>query len=366
MFGRPLLKTGEPPHVRARRDAEIARLEYIAAIESSEHTRAALEFHITDFLASAQEAEAYRLSVAGEALLALESAQLFAVAELSAAWSTGTGLAARARYAADGLPVTMLPCPVPGAGVQHIARRFRTGHLRTPPFVFESAAGARAPLQVFGIGLEELARASRRPVPTVVAKCIGVLLESLDQGRSSVDTWIAPINDLPGVQFLRHELNGGGAAPSALKTFTLTAGGGGGSARAAAAAGSAGRTIRSATLRRYSPAVVAGVLRQFFLEAPVSLVSHELYEPLKILYSEAPIILRPRYETRETVADEEPWRFTRDLITNYPRLIGGSRKTESAADDVRDLVRRAAPSPVPGEDEDEANANVGFDDDEML
>jgi hypothetical protein len=274
MFGRPLLKSGEPPHVKGRKDAEVGRSEYLAAVEASEHTRGALEYHITDYLIAAQEAETYRLTVAKEALAALESAQTFVINEMSTSWSPrGDGLISEPtannnnnndndESSSDDAPkpkpsYSFLDTPEASFGVQHIAQRYRTGHMRTPPFVFESYTDGRAPHQVFGIGIDELAIFTGSPIPAVVLKCVGSLYDSFKSGRSSVDTWILPNTDLPTVQFLRHEMN---------------------KVR--------GPGVKSAMMKRNTPAAVAGVLRLFFVEAPVSLVTHEIYEPLKLLYSE--------------------------------------------------------------------------------
>ncbi|KAJ3195996.1 hypothetical protein HK101_010412 [Irineochytrium annulatum] len=374
MFGRPVLKTGEPPHVKARKDAEVARLEYRAAVDSAEHVRGALEFHITDYLVAAQEAEIYRLSVAGEALLALESAQVFATNEVGFSWSTrrdGAGglLSSDPSFA---FPViNLLGCPSAAAGVDGIASRHRTGHLRVSPFVFESYEEGRTPHQVFGIGLEEMAKFTEVSVPALVLKCVASLADGLRSGKSSIDTWIMPNPDLPAVQFLRHEMNRVD-----------------------------GRGIKSASIRRYPPAVIAGVLRLFFVEAPVSLCSFEIYEPLKMLYANdhenfdidvrlksvesllqtlspphfetlrlftaylhemvkmidptddriprlcwslAPTILRPEVETPATLADEHPWRFTRDLIQHQPTLLGPL--------DL-DAITTLPQSPEPEEEED--------------
>ncbi|KAI8849467.1 hypothetical protein BC829DRAFT_432479 [Chytridium lagenaria] len=347
MFGRPLLKSGEPPHVKARKDAEVARLEYQAVIDSAEHTRGALEFHITDYLVAAQEAEIYRLSVAKEALAALESAQIIAVNGIGTCWaspSTGAGIPSVLsptstvdNHFEGFINANLLVSPDAAEGVQGIASRYRTGHVRLSPYVFESYEEGRTPRQVFGIGMEELAKSTGMSVPAVVIKSVACLLESLRAGRSSIDTWIAPNPDLPAVQFLRHEMN------------------------------RVDEGVKTASMKRHMPAVVAGVLRLYLVEAPVSLCSYELYEPLKMLYDDdhenfdvevrlksvqsllatlspphfetlqilmaylhelvqplepfderiprlcwslAPTILRPKQETKETLADEHPWKFT--------------------------------------------------------
>ncbi|KAJ3417547.1 hypothetical protein HDV05_000004 [Chytridiales sp. JEL 0842] len=400
MFGRqPLLKNGEPPHIKGRKDAEIAKLEYLSAVEASEHTRGALEFHITDYLNAAQEAETYRLTVAKEVLAVLESAQTFVINEMATSWSprgdglvpelgginksqetstppsTSSGRTTPSHQLGSG--PSFLESPDTTFGVQHIASRYRTGHMRTPPFVFESYKDGRAPHQVFGISLDELASFTGAMVPSVVVRCVGSLFESFQAGRSGVDTWIMPNTDLPTVQFLRHEMN----------KLTNSSGGGG------------------STMKRYQPAVVAGVLRLYFVEAPVSLVTHEIYEPLKMLYSQdvenfdsetklksvvsllktlspahwetlkvfagylheivkpldptddriprlcwslAPTILRPKQETKDTITDEHPWLFTRDLVLCFPDILG-----EFDIRQATTLARTPSPQYSQADDEEE-------------
>ncbi|TPX66885.1 hypothetical protein SpCBS45565_g04172 [Spizellomyces sp. 'palustris'] len=379
-FGRPLLKTGEPPHVKARKDAEMARLDYDAAIKTAEHTRSALEFHITDYLIAAQDAERYRLKVIKEAVLALESAQVFVVDEVRTTWRPPS-----VEDTTDPTsPTSLLNSPDPETGVQYIATRYRTGHLRSKPFVFESYKTGRAPHQVFGIGFEELFRATNTAVPPIIRKCVGSLYESFVNGRSAVDTWITPNPDLPSVQFLRMEFN---SSPK-------------------------GGRVSSRTLKRYQPQVVAGVLKLYLVEAPASLCSYDTYETLKMLYSDgfqtfdddvriksvtsllttltpphfdslklftgylheltkdlddnddriirlayslAPCILRPKTETPETLQDQHPWRFTLELMVRYRDFFGPVDKTalmEGA------LEPSPPPSPEPDMDGDDMARDI--------
>ncbi|KAJ3170081.1 hypothetical protein HDU87_008856 [Geranomyces variabilis] len=375
-FGRPLLKSGEPPHVKARKDSEMARLDYDSAIKSAEHTRSALEFHITDYLLAAQEAERYRLKVIQEAVLALETAQVFLVSELQTTWRPPALVdSVNDSAAAEGAahPATLLTSPNPEEGVQYIARRYRTGHLRSKPFVFESYKNGRAPHQVFGIGLEELSKVTKTPIPPIVRRCVSALYESLVAGRSTIDTWIVPNPDLPSVQFLRMEFN---ASPRC------------------------GR-VTATTLKRYQPQVHAGVLKLYLVEAPVSLCSYDTYETLRMLYSDdfqkvdddvrvksvksllstlspphyetlrfftaylhelvkplaedddriirlaysiGPCILRPTNETTETLQDQHPWRFSLELMVRHPEFFGPVDKAALMAEITM------PPSPEPEDD----------------
>ncbi|RKO86732.1 hypothetical protein BDK51DRAFT_27231, partial [Blyttiomyces helicus] len=158
-FGRALLKTGEFPHAKASRDAADVRAEYETAIRTAEHTRSALDFHITAYLVAAQKAETYRLSIVRDCLVALESTQLFAAQETLNLWTPPENTDQD-----DTSPLPLLPSPDPIQGVQCLARKHRTGHVRHHPFVFESYRDGRAPHQVFGIGLDELAAATTVPI----------------------------------------------------------------------------------------------------------------------------------------------------------------------------------------------------------
>ncbi|KAI8918314.1 hypothetical protein DFJ77DRAFT_508554 [Powellomyces hirtus] len=382
-FGRPLLKSGEPPHVKARKDSEMARLDYDSAIKTAEHTRSALEFHITDYLLAAQEAERYRLKVTKEAVLAFEAAQVFVLEEMQTAWRPPALVDTAAQEVKEGetpAPATLLVSPDPEEGVQYIARRHRTGHLRSKPFVFESYKNGRAPHQVFGIGLEELSKVTKTPIPPIVRRCVSALYESLLSGRSSVETWITPNPDLPSVQFLRMEFN---ASPRC------------------------GR-VSATTLKRYQPQVHAGVLKLYLVEAPVSLCSYDTYETLRMLYSDdfqtledevriksvksllstlspphyetlkfftgylhelvkpldenderiirlaytiSPCILRPSNETPETLQDQHPWRFSLELMVRHIELFGDVDKAALM------LEITSPPSPEP-EDESEGQDDL--------
>ncbi|KAI9357302.1 hypothetical protein DFJ73DRAFT_958039 [Zopfochytrium polystomum] len=358
--------------VKLKREAEAAKVEYKSAIKAAESARSALEFHITDFLMWAQETEFYRLKVGREAFLALESAQLYTAETQARLWTVdpdpddprmaGSATTSSASTASNEYhSLTRLETPSPSRGIENIAVRLRTGSRRPAPFVFESAdstsSDAEVPNQAFGVDLDELARATHDPIPAIVRKCVAALHEHQAKGRlrSGIDAWIRPNPDLPSVHFMRLEFN------SSL----------------------AGVKVTNARLQRESPAVVAGVLKLFFLETPSALCTHEIYDVLKIVYnasetagvpeetivrlksiasllttlspahyetlkifaglmhdtvrdidptdkrlkrlaySIAPCIIRPKQETSATLADEHPYLLTLDLLLHFPDLFGG-------------------------------------------
>ncbi|KAJ1560400.1 hypothetical protein HK405_007240 [Cladochytrium tenue] len=377
--------SGEPLHVWTKREADAARAEYQGAIDAAEPVRSALEFHITDFLMWAQETEFYRLRVAREAFLALEAAQLYTIDSEARIWTVdpdlddsaaATALAAGSASSSSASSVstegfgsmTRLVTPSPARGVENIAVRLRTGTRRPQPLLFRpfTAGGGvsgsgdgelAVPRQAFGISLEALARATDDPIPAVVRKCVAALHDHQSKGRlhSGIDAWIRPNPDLPSVHLLRVELN----------------------------ASLAGMKVPQSRLQRESPAVIAGVLKLFFLELPTSMCTHDIYDVLKIVYSAsdsvgvpedpevriksissllttlppshyetlkifaglmhevvrdlgafdkrikrlaysiAPCIIRPKEETSATLADEHPFLLTVDLLMHFPDLFGG-------------------------------------------
>ncbi|KAJ3102170.1 hypothetical protein HDU97_000731 [Phlyctochytrium planicorne] len=378
---------------RAQRDADLARVDYQNAITAAEHARSALEFHITDFLMWSQETEYYRLKVAREAFLALESAQLFTVEAHTRLWTVDVdpdtahsssgghgGYAASSTASSDenGPPPLRLVTPSPSHGIENIAMRLRTGSRHSPPFVYDpyvapvssiptppgtppskpsqQQSPASSPRQAFGIPLDDLARATGDPIPPVVRKCVAALSDAskTKRLRSGLDAWIMPNPDLPSVHFMRLEFNGS----------------------------LGGSRVAFSRITRETPAVVAGVLKLFLVETPTSLCNFEVYDTMKILYSNAgegeeetmiriksvssllttlspahyetlkifaglmhetvknieptdkrlrrlaysiaPCIIRPKQETSQTLADEHPYLLTMDLLLHFPEMFGGA------------------------------------------
>ncbi|RKO97524.1 hypothetical protein CAUPRSCDRAFT_10808 [Caulochytrium protostelioides] len=123
-FGQPVLKTGEPPHVKARKDAIQAELEYKHLLTKAEHDRSMLIAHITDYLLAAQRCETERLAVAHEVLQTFAATTQTHLSEATAMW-----------HGAETLP--FLQAPSAAQSVQYIATRWMTGHERPSPILFD-------------------------------------------------------------------------------------------------------------------------------------------------------------------------------------------------------------------------------------
>ncbi|KAJ3259043.1 hypothetical protein HDU77_001991 [Chytriomyces hyalinus] len=336
--------------------------EYIAAFTVAEQSRSALESHIADFCQFAQEAQRMRLQVCKEAFLALESAQIFTIQHQTKLWTnldslSGSGVAQQG--------ATILECPDPAVGTLAIARDFQTGTARTPTLCYPIS---EMPLsQAFGFSLEELERWTGDPVPPLVRTCVSALYEGVmkKRMRGGVDAWLdASSSELPSIQFLRTEAN----------------------------SSCGGVNLHYSRVQRESPVVVAGVLKLFLLELPASLITNELYDTLKMVYTESapdsaavpeveeirlktvsnllttlppshyetlklvagllfkvilsippsapkldqlihtitPCLLRPGAETRETLQDMHPLKFTSDLLTHFTTLFKDNLPPDTA------------------------------------
>ncbi|KAJ1569218.1 hypothetical protein HK405_008222 [Cladochytrium tenue] len=439
-FGaRAKLRSGEPPAVSARREAEAARTAYADAVAAAGRARDAVEATVAVFLAAAQESEANRLAVANDALTALEAAQMAAVAEVADMWaprSNGGGDSHPATVAdgsddPDVLRLNFLELPRPAAGVQHVAWRYRTGHRHAPAFLFEEFGRAPAPALPFGLGPDDLAGVQHADatdddavsdqVPAPFRACMATLALALlpaaegaaasmpaahpppeavlistevtdaelppatpppqppsaaaasspADGHSippptalaACEAWLLPCPDAPAVQRLRRELN-------------RPLDGDGGVGRRAGVAGP-----------QPHPAVAASVARAFLAEAPDSLVPGELYDAFRAIYADeaaanldeqarlatvaamlgklsrprletlkmlagvirhldprdeswaadrvfhalAPLLLRPRQDTRETLADAHPRLLARDVVRAFPTVFASDAATALAA-----------------------------------
>ncbi|KAI9208357.1 uncharacterized protein BJ171DRAFT_578156 [Polychytrium aggregatum] len=243
VFGRPLLKNGDSPYVKARKDAEYARQDYLRSVLNAEHSRSALNFHIEDFLIFIQQAESVRISIMSDSYKALETAQRTALEELSRLWNPE--------------PLQwVLPLPQPDEGIVAICEKWSTGPVRQPPFVFDHYDENREPISMFAATIDRLAQFTNRNVPVLIRQSVQVLHEAFQAARGSVDIWLTPNPEMPSVQLLRIEFG----------------------------RGIRGKKITLDKMRRQSPAVVACLLKMFLTESTSGIISPTYYEEVADLY----------------------------------------------------------------------------------
>ncbi|RKP03854.1 hypothetical protein CXG81DRAFT_23547 [Caulochytrium protostelioides] len=279
-FGQPVLKTGEPPHVKARKDAIQAELEYKHLLTKAEHDRSMLIAHITDYLLAAQRCETERLAVAHEVLQTFAATTQTHLSEATAMWHGAETLA-------------FLQAPSAAQSVQYIATRWMTGHERPSPILFDEFEKGIHPYTLSVDAFDEEVEPSdhadhadridhadhahdpaaepstkptvpegaippAHPMPPVLRRCFVVLYEQYTSGKMTIDDWLDLPRDLAAVQFLRLECLRDGGAHATLPM-----------------------------LRRHAPAVIAAVVRGLLSELRRPLCGFRHWTPVAIAYRAA-------------------------------------------------------------------------------
>ncbi|CAJ0837001.1 8219_t:CDS:10 [Entrophospora sp. SA101] len=141
----------------------------------------------------------------------------------------------------------------PEHDIQFMIERYRTGPFIPQVILYNNHYSGSANDQTFGVPLEEKAKHDLRFIPQIVTKCLRSASWS-DNDKKLL--WITSV-PLASIHSLREELNDGGK-------------------------------ITLKKLREYDLAIVAGILKLYFMELPECLLTFELYEPVKMLYSISP------------------------------------------------------------------------------
>ncbi|RKO85500.1 hypothetical protein BDK51DRAFT_48928 [Blyttiomyces helicus] len=113
-FGRPMLKSGEPPHAKARREVEVAKAELDAAVDAAARAVGGIRALVEGYVEVAGRVERARLTTTRDAVLAIESAQVIAAGQAWKVWAA----------AGDAGSVGLLqPPPEQDAGLEYIAMK---------------------------------------------------------------------------------------------------------------------------------------------------------------------------------------------------------------------------------------------------
>ncbi|KAJ3414160.1 hypothetical protein HDV05_007022 [Chytridiales sp. JEL 0842] len=191
------------------KDLDTAKADYVQVLKSAEHARAALEFHITDFLVWAEETEFYRLKMAREVFWALESAQLASFKAQVHVWEpTNASTPSASGTTSPSLSpkqTSKLKTPSPAEALDALTLSLRTGTRRPKSFTFTPPPSSSS----------DSTNYNTQPISTVVLhKTISMLhdLRLLKKRNSGLAAWIRPasVQDLPSVQILRLEMTKGG------------------------------------------------------------------------------------------------------------------------------------------------------------
>ncbi|KAJ3328306.1 hypothetical protein HDU76_010194 [Blyttiomyces sp. JEL0837] len=437
----------EPAHKRTRREAERAEFEYKKLVKVAEATRQSLEAQCVEYMKSIETTQRDRLATARKALDDyIQSERGHVPTTINACDRIGVFLET---LSAD-------------REVQVMAERDRTGNARLLPLIYvpqiplgiaggisssvdsasgsagtngnngagSAAAGKRRSLgedsrvspsgsgsgggrtgkdqkrmlysaasqQVFGVSLEESAAFKGRRVPDLLRKCLRAISKSMGGVKGSgdernaveVDFWLEANMNLTAVQALRTEIN----ADS--------------------------KSLKVSVLQKFPTSIIIGLTKLWLIQLPISLCSHEIYEPLKLLYLSksdefagmrlgslksllatlstphyhslvalvghmhkitasldrdsaklaelaqlmGPMILRPRIESQMTAHDKHPVRLFRDLLVHYKDIF--SSAAGGVAHSPLPSSSRANSLTIEGEDIDPDDADDDDDEDGFI
>ncbi|KAI9206099.1 uncharacterized protein BJ171DRAFT_498682 [Polychytrium aggregatum] len=347
---------------KLQREARRADVEYKKAVEAAEATRILLESYCVDYMHQMQQLELSKLQIMRSVTKGVAAAEQLTVPII--------------QQVTDKLNI-YLETFNPEKELQVFIDRERTGTSRVPPIVYHSHHfGTRDTL--FGVSLEESTAHQQRRVPDIIRKCLAVLKErqARDYASGELNHWLESNTNLSAVCALRGKLNGG--------------------------------PLITKDIRKLPTQILVGVLKLYMVELPASVCSHEIYEPLKLLYFSktedetpmrltslrsllmtltpahffslaaltrhwsrmvesvdkadsriteftqylGPIILRPKHDTKVTLHDKHPARLLRDLITHNEAIFTNEaaytllKEAHSAHEASSDLPLGASPLPV--------------------
>lgn len=164
----------------------------------------------------------------------------------------------------------------PLGDLRYLLENYKTGPFIPKVTPYENYYGS-IDYQVFGVDLEERARADKKRVPLIITALLTFLdnhYPDLDGDDTRRSIWLVDV-PLAATHHLRNAINQGGAIPKEL-------------------------------LERYEVPIVASVLKLYLLELPDSLVTSQVYEIIKTIY--------------DTTSDATPNPISSEPINSAPRI----------------------------------------------
>ncbi|GBB97155.1 hypothetical protein RclHR1_02930004 [Rhizophagus clarus] len=344
------ITSNQPNEKRARKEADEADEAYRHAVRRLDKTRLHLEESMIDHLNFMERKELDRIK-------ASKAAFLNYAATFSGIISTTQMMSERLLVYHEALN--------PEKDIQFMIERYRTGPFIPRVILYRNQYNGSANDQTFGVPLEEKAKHDLKYIPHIVTKCLSCITKGFSKW-SDTDKRLVWTTDVPlaSIHALRDNINDG-------EKVTLK------------------------KLREYDLTIVAGVLKLYFLELPECLLTFELYEPVKLLYSINPedhdvetrlssvsnllttipegnyrtlnafvshlhqlalsvdpndkfitiitqiygfILLRPANKTSFYFDDKHPTRLLKDLIVNYDSIFKNLNVTSSS---IGEILRRS-------------------------
>ncbi|CAG8478339.1 7878_t:CDS:10 [Gigaspora margarita] len=260
----------------------------------------------------------------------------------------------------------------PEQDIKYMIEQYRIGPFNPRVILYRNKYNGSANDQTFGVPLDEKVKKDLKPVPQIVTKVLSCITKGTSCRNESDKRliWTANVS-LSKIHALREEINDGGK-------------------------------INMRKLREYDPEIVAGVLKLYFMELPECLLTFELYEPVRLLYSISSddqdestritsvanllitslpdvnyatldtlisylhrivnstnaddeyttslsqnfglILLRPQTETSVFLHDRHPQRLVKDLIVHYETIFKGSNNKFVRRSGSRDSMQSSRSS----------------------
>ncbi|CAO3681873.1 unnamed protein product [Rhizopus stolonifer] len=210
---------------------------------------------------------------------------------------------------------------VPDKDVQTIVEQHRTGQFCPRPILYENYFYGTAHHQLFGVSLSEITRTEGTIVPNFITKALS-MIETVQE-----DYWSTGLA-LDKVHAVRKEMN---------------------------------QQYPQVTFQGYDIPLVVSLVKLYLMELPDCLLTFELYEPCKSIYSHpehqdkdicrtlfshlhklntpsspslSHILLRPQTESKVSTFERHPHRLVQDLICHFPDIF--TKETDhSNRDDAR-------------------------------
>ncbi|RIA95799.1 hypothetical protein C1645_802830 [Glomus cerebriforme] len=345
------IASNQPNEKRARKEADEADEAYRHAVRKLDRTRLYLEEIMIDHLMSMEKNELDRIK-------ASKAAFLNYAATFSGIISTTQIMSERLLVYHEALN--------PEKDIQFMIERYRTGPFIPQVILYKNQYNGSANDQTFGVPIEEKAKYDLKYIPQVVTKCLSCIAKGFSKWSDADKRLVWTTNvPLALIHALRDKINDGGK-------------------------------ITLKKLKEHDLAIVAGVLKLYFLELPKCLLTFELYEPVKLLYSISPddqdvetrlssvanllitipevnyrtlnafvshlhqlalsvesddkfittisqiygfILLRPAIKTSVYFDDKHPIRLLKDLIIHYDSIFKNLSITSSS---IGEIMRRSA------------------------
>ncbi|KAI1906351.1 Rho-GTPase-activating protein 8 [Ophidiomyces ophidiicola] len=355
----------ETPAEKLRREARESDERYKVAVKKLDRMRCSMEEEVVDYLKFMERCELDRLRAIKAVVLDFSGAISNVIPSL--------------RSTVDQMMLYQETIQ-PLGDLRYLLENYRTGAFVPRVQPYENYYGSVED-QTFGVDLEARARADRKRVPVIVTSILTYLdnrypdLEG-DEARRAI--WLHEV-PLSATHHLRNALNNGQLAPPDL-------------------------------LDRYEIPVIASVLKLYLLELPDSLVSSQVYEIVRTIYTAtsdasdegrvkvlqntlgqlrlnniatldaiithftrlidltsaddayitslaqnlAPCVLRPRVESNLTMDERHNYRLLRDLFDHKDEIFGELKRQASSLGTLSNSARPRAIS----SDESNRRANT--------